>query len=98
IFRIGAETSENAEDRLNEEGRLHRSLVDEIRKIVEVGGVVALELETRLAGRAQVEHALDRGEAVGEDVVDGVGDVGPLPVVLEVLEAVQHGEGGEVDR
>ena len=53
VLRIGADAAEDAEDRLHEERRLDQAAVEEVRQVVEVADVVALELEARAAAFAQ---------------------------------------------
>ena len=45
VAHLGADAAENAEDELDEEGRLDQLAVDEMGEIVEVADVVALVLE-----------------------------------------------------
>ena len=65
VFHIRADAAENAEDGLNEEGRLDQSAVNEMRKVIEVPDVVALVLETRPASFAEMlENVGDVAERV----------------------------------
>ena len=50
---IGADAAEDAEDRLHEERRLDQLALEEVREVVEVADVVALELEARAAALAE---------------------------------------------
>ena len=85
------------EHRLDEQRRLHQPLVEEVFEIVEVGSVVAFELEARVVARAGAEDVLDLSEGVAKDDVL-VAEIGALPLVLQVLEAVEHAEQPEVHR
>ena len=70
VLGIGADAAQDAEDRLHEERRLDELAVEEVREVVEVPDVVALELEARAAAFAEVlQHVLDVLEGVAEDEV-----------------------------
>ncbi len=49
VLRMGTDPSENAEHRLDEQRRLHKAALQEMMQVVEMRGVVALELEARSA-------------------------------------------------
>ena len=49
VLGVGADAAEDAEDRLHEERRLDEPALEEVREVVEVADVVALELEARAA-------------------------------------------------
>ena len=53
VLRVGADAAEDAEDRLHEERRLDQPAVEEMRQIVEMADVVALELEAGAAALAR---------------------------------------------
>src|SRR2546430_9910634 len=85
VLRVGAVPAENAEDRLNEEGRLDQPPVDEMRQIVEVPDIVAFELEAGAATLAQIlQDPLDVLESVAEDEVPRHFEVLALPLVFPV--------------
>jgi hypothetical protein len=49
---IGADATEDAEDRLHEQRRLHNPALEEMGERVEMADVVALEFEARAAALA----------------------------------------------
>ena len=59
ILGMWADAAEDAEDRLDEERRLHEPAVEEMRQAVEMADVVALELETRVVVRCKLQNGLD---------------------------------------
>ena len=46
--------AQDAEDRLHEQRRLHQPAIEEMREVVEMADVVALELEPRAAALAEL--------------------------------------------
>src|SRR5260221_12232428 len=99
VLGIGADAAEDAEDRLHEEWRLDEAAIEEMREVVEVADIVALELEARAAALAQLlQDVFDVLEGVSEDEVARVLEVLALPVVLELLVALEHGEEHEIHR
>ncbi|KAG0922615.1 hypothetical protein G6F31_019849 [Rhizopus arrhizus] len=93
-----ADAAQDAEHGLDERRRLHQPAVDEVRQVVEVADVVALEFEARAIGVAERQDGFDVLIGVAEDQRAAVLQVFPFPVMLEVLEAVQHREQAEVHR
>jgi len=60
VLDVGADAAEDAEDGLHEKGRLHPPAVEEVRQVVQMADVVALELEARAAALAELmQHVLD---------------------------------------
>ena len=56
----GADAAEDAEDRLDEQRRLDQAAVEEVRQVVQMADVVALELEARaVASPQRSQDALD---------------------------------------
>ena len=53
VLGIGADASEDPEDRLDEERRLDQPALEQVGEVVEVADVVALELEPRPAAVAE---------------------------------------------
>src|SRR5487761_1784173 len=99
VVRIGADSAENAEDRLHQERRLDQLAVEEMGERIEMADVVAFELEARAVTLAQfLEGTLDVHEGVLEDEVARHLQVFWLPLVLEFLVAVQHRIEPEVHR
>ena len=93
-----ADAAEEAEDRLDEERRLDQPAVDEMRQRVEMADVVALDFEARAVLGAGGEDVGDVLEGVLEDAVVRAFEIGALPVVLELLETVQHRVETEIHR
>src|SRR3546814_6927703 len=86
------DTAEKPETCLDEQRRLDEALGPEIVEIVKVARVVAFELVAR-AGRVQrLEGVADVLEAVAEDEVVAALEHGGLPLMLELLVALQHRE------
>ena len=86
VLRVGADPAENAEDRLHEKRRLDQPAIEEMREIVEVADIVALELETGAAALAQLlQDALDVLERVAEDEVARHFEVLRLPGIFHSL-------------
>ncbi len=79
-------------------GALHQPALQEMGEVVEVRSVVALELEARAAVAQGPQHELDVLEGVAEHQVARIFQRRRLPVMLEVLEPVQHGEQAEIHR
>ena len=99
VLRIRADAAEDAEDRLHEERRLDELAVEEVGEIVEVADIVALELEAGAVGVAELlQDVFDVLEGVAENVVARVLEMLPLPGVLEVGIAVEHGIQAEIHR
>jgi len=85
VLGMGADAAENAEYRLHEQRRLDQAAIEEVREIVEVADVVALEFEPRLVVLAGREDEFDILESVAEDEIAGAFEIRPLPVELEIL-------------
>ena len=97
VLDVRADAAEDPEDRLHEQRRLDQPAVHEVGEVVEVAGVVALELEAG-AARADLAHdRLDVGERVLEDEVARHLEVRLLPVVLELRDPGGHREDPEVE-
>src|SRR5688572_31647661 len=91
-----ADAAQDAKDGLYEERRLHDAAVGEVAQRVEVADVVALDLEAGAVAGTGGEDVLDVGERILEDALARAFQIGPLPVVLELLLALQHGVEPEV--
>src|SRR5260221_9589184 len=99
VLGIGGDADENPEDALHQERRLHQLAVEEMSERIEMADIVALELEARAVRLAEVlEDVFDVLEGVAEDEVARVLEMLALPVVLEVLVALQHREEAEIHR
>src|SRR5215213_10991737 len=68
IFGIGADAAEYAKDGLHKERWLHEAAIEEVRKVIEVADVVALELEAGAVRAHRLQQALDVGEGITEDM------------------------------
>ena len=95
---MGPDAAQDAEHRLHEERRLDHAAVEEVGQVVEVADVVALELEAGAVAAARGQNILDVLVGVLEHEIAAVLQVRALPVVLELLEAAEHGEQAEVHR
>ena len=78
-----ADAAEDAEHGLHEERRLHQPALEEMGEIVEMGGVVALELEARAGVAERPQHELDILEGVAEHEIARILERLRLPVVLK---------------
>jgi hypothetical protein len=74
IFGMRSDGAEDSEYRLHEEGRLHETPVGEMREVVQVPDVVALELDVPLPCRSREYDILER---VPEDRSGGLGAASP---------------------
>src|SRR5262245_5876075 len=93
-----ADAAADAEHRLDEERRLEQPPLQEMRRGVEVPDVVALDLEARFVVPAAFQDGGDVAERVLEDALVRPGEIGLLPVVLELLVAPEHLVQAEVHR
>ena len=93
-----ADAAEDAEHGLHEERRLDQPALEEVGEIVEMGRVVALELEARAGVAERPQHELDILVGVAEHEVARIFQRLSLPVVLKGLETVQHREEAEIHR
>src|SRR6185295_10663171 len=93
-----ADAAEDAEDRLDEERRLDDAAIGEVAQRVEMADVVALDLEARAVLGAGGQDVFDIRKAVFEDALARALEIGPLPVMLERLEALEHGIKAEIHR
>ncbi len=84
VLRLRADAAENAEDRLDEERRLDDAAIGEMREVVEMADIVALELEARAKVGQPRHRAFDLGEGVGHDEVLGHRQIFGLPGMLEL--------------
>ena len=66
VFRMRADAALQAEHGLDEQRRLHQALLEEVVEVVEMRGVVALELEARAGLRQRLQHVFDVLEGVAE--------------------------------
>ena len=82
--------------RLDEERRFDQSPVEEVTQVVEMGDVVALELETGAVFPAGCQNVFDILERILEHQVAGGLQVLPLPVELEGIVAIKHGKQAEI--
>src|SRR3546814_20346807 len=92
------DAAEQAETRLDEQRRLHQSFLVEIVQIVEVAGIIAFEFIARAGCVECIQRKTNVLEAVAEDEVMAALQHRRLPLMLELLEALEHGEQAEVHR
>nr|AIA14233.1 Unknown Function [uncultured bacterium] len=95
---LGADAAEQAEDGLDEQRAAGQAAGVEVRQVVQVGDVIAFELEPGPVLLADAQNGLDVLEGVLEDKVAALFEAFALPFVAEVLEAVQHRVQAEVHR
>src|SRR5262245_56479770 len=98
IFRVRSDAAEDAEDALHEEGRLDDAAIGKMRERIEMADVIALDLETRAVLGASRENVLDILEGVLEDALARAFEIGPLPVMFEGFEALEHRIEPEIHR
>lgn len=79
-------------------GPLDQTALGEMRQIVEMADVVALELEARAVVAATTQNGLDILEGVLKYEITALFEVFALPFVLELLEPVQHRKQAEIHR
>jgi hypothetical protein len=91
VFWVRAYAAEDSEYALHEQWRLDDPAIEEVRKRVKVPDVVAFDLEACTIASADAQDVLDVLEGVLEDTIVRPLKIGPLPVVLERLESIQHG-------
>src|SRR6266404_1767973 len=87
-----ADPAQQTEAGLDEERRLHQPLSPEIMEVMEVAGVVALELVARAGFVEGFQRVADVLEAVAEDEIMRAFQHRRLPVVLKLLAALEHRE------
>ena len=99
VLRMRADAAEDAEHRLDEQRRLDQAAVDEMRAACRGGRCRSTRSRSACRWRRTcVRMYVDVAERVPEDAVVEAREVGPLPVVLELLEARQHREQAEIHR
>ena len=98
VLGMRADAAQDAEHGLDEQRRLDEPALEEMREVVEMRGVVALELEAGAGVAERTQHELDVLEGVAEHEIARILQRLPLPVVLEVLEAVEHRKQAEIHR
>src|SRR2546421_8498626 len=84
ILRMRPDAAADAEHRLDAKRRLQQLAVEEMRRGVEMPDVVALDLEARVVVAAALEDVGNFLERVLEDTIIRGGEIGLLPVVLEL--------------
>ena len=97
VIRMGADAALQSEHCLDEQRALHQTLVEEVFQIVEMRGVVAFELEPRAVARTTRQDVLDLAERVAKDDIL-VAEIAALPLVLQILEAIEQAEQAEIHR
>src|SRR6476661_4264866 len=79
ILGMGPDAAQYAEDRLDEQRRLDQAAVEEMAQIVEMGDVIAFELEARAVARERRQDVFDIPEGIAEHQVAGVLQMLALP-------------------
>src|ERR1700728_656835 len=98
VLGMRTDSAQDAKHGLDEKRRLDEAALKEVIEVIEMPGVVALELEARSGAAERAQHEFDVLERVAEDEVARVLERLRLPIVLEGLEAVEHREEPEVHR
>ena len=99
VLLVGADAAEDAEDGLHEERRADQPPVEEVGEVVEMADIVALELETGAVRLSQIlQDAFYILESISEYEVVRAAQIGLLPVVFPLLDAVGGLEDAEIDR
>src|SRR5829696_2246585 len=98
ILGVGADAAQYAEDGLDEDWWLHEAAIEEVRQVIEVSHVVALELEAGTVRAHRLQQALDVGEGITEDMSARHLEISRLPVKLELLDTAGHRVETEIHR
>ena len=98
ILGMRPDAAQDSEHRLNEQRRAHQTALQKMGQVVEMRGVVAFKLEAGATIAQSVQDEFDVLEGVAEDQIARILQRLFLPVMLEVLETVQHGEQAEIHR
>src|SRR5829696_3528344 len=98
ILGVGADAAQYAEDGLDEDRWLHEAAIEEVRQVIEVPYVVALELEAGTVRAHRLQQALDVGEGITEDMSARHLEISRLPVKLELLDTAGHRVETEIHR
>src|ERR1041384_2731640 len=96
VFGMRSDAAQNAEHALHKQRRLDQAALQEMRQVVEVRDVVTLKLKPRAAVAQGSEHEFDIRKAVAKNQVARSLRRLRLPVMLELLEPVQHGKQAEI--
>jgi hypothetical protein len=98
VFLMRADTAQEAEHGLDEQRSLHQTFGPEVMQIVDVAGVIALELIARAGRVERFQRVTDVLERIAEDEIVGAFQHRRLPVVLELLVSLEHREQAEIHR
>jgi hypothetical protein len=98
ILRVRANAAKQTENGLDEEWGPHQVAVGEVREIVEVGDVIALEFKTRVVAVTGRENELDVLVAVAKDQIARRLEMRLLPVEFEFLVLREQMIQAEVHR
>ena len=90
VLEMGAVATQTAKDGLHKERGLDQPAIHEMRKVVEMAGVIAFEFEPRAIGIPDLQDVLDIRKGVLEHQIAAGFQMLPLPGVLELGEPVQH--------
>jgi len=96
IVRMRADAAQDAEDRLDEERPIDETAIAEMGEVVEMAGVVALELEPRTVAAAVFDDVLYVLEGVLEHGIAGLLEILRLPFMQEFFVSVEHRMEAEV--
>ncbi|MNL15970.1 hypothetical protein D3C87_1369900 [compost metagenome] len=98
VFWMATDAAAQTEHRLNENRRLEQPALQEVCGGVQMADVVAFNFKTGTVLGTGVENVSDVAEGIAEDPVVTLGQVWPLPVVLEFGETIEHFVQPEVHR
>src|SRR3546814_15833049 len=82
------DSTHDAENELDEEWRLHQPLIDEIGQIVEMADVIAFMLELATLSSHCLKYISYILERVPEDIVVAAENIGLLPIMLPLGDAL----------
>ncbi|MNQ87649.1 hypothetical protein D3C85_1028810 [compost metagenome] len=98
VLGMSTDAAAQTEHRLNENRRLEQPALQEVRSGVQVTNVIALNFKAGAVFGTGVEDVSDVAEGIAKDPVVTLGEVWPLPVVLELGETIEHLVQPEVHR
>src|SRR5580704_5874546 len=98
VLGVRPDPAQDAKHGLDEKRRLDEATLKEVIEVIEMPGVVALELEARSGAAERAQHEFDVLERIAEHEIARVLERLRLPIMFKGLEAVEHREQPEVHR
>ena len=98
VLGMGSDAAADTKHGLDEQGRLHQSAIEEVRRRVKMTDVVALDFKARVVVAARLQDVGDVLEGVLEDAVIRTGEVRLFPIVFPVRDTRDHFVQAEVHR